>query len=253
MNPTLIPINLINNMFSSEKSKNKFFIVLALVIFSVILISYFSAPLYTFFKNPDKIKDFVLGFGVFSPAAFILLQILQVLIAPIPGQITGFVSGYIYGTINGTIYSMIGTVIGSFIAFVLSRKLGRPFVERVINKKTLKKFDYISGEKGTFALFLIFLLPALPDDAICFIAGLTKIPIRKLILIAFLGRLPGFLVLNMVGSGVANSEARFSVILFSVLMVVSFLIYIYRKKLESFSARIVKNHRSQTGCMKRKD
>lgn len=207
------------------------------------MLSYLSAPLYKFFKNPDKIKNFVLSFGIFSPLVFILLQILQVLIAPIPGQIAGFVSGYIFGTFKGTIYTMIGTVLGSTIAFVLARKFGRPFVEKVIDKTTLKKFDYISEEKGTFALFLIYLLPALPDDAISFIAGLTKIPIKKLVLITFLGRLPGFIILNMVGSGVANAQAKFSVILFSILMVVSFLIYIYREKLEIISTNTVENIR----------
>jgi uncharacterized membrane protein YdjX (TVP38/TMEM64 family) len=140
---------------------------------------------------------------------------------------------------------MIGTVLGSAIAFVLARKLGRPFVEKVIDRNTLKKFDYMSEEKGTFALFLIYLLPALPDDAISFMAGLTKIPIRKLIIIAFIGRLPGFLILNMVGSGVANSESKFPVVLFSILMAVSFFVYIYRKKLEIISSKAVKNFRQK--------
>jgi len=127
-------------------------------------------------------------------------------------------------------------MIGSLIAFFLSRKLGRPFVERILKQETIKKFDYVSGEKGEFALFMIFLLPALPDDAVCFIAGLTKIPIRKLMLIAFFGRLPGYIILNMVGAGIASSQAMTAIIIFSAFMVVSFLIYIYRRDIE----RIVK-------------
>jgi len=201
-----------------------------------ILIYYFSLPLFHLFKNPERVKNFVISFGIFSPVALVLLQILQVLIAPIPGQIAGLVSGYIYGTIFGTILTMIGTTIGSLIAFILARKLGRPFVEKVIDKKILKKFDYLSKEKGTFTLFLIFLLPGLPDDAVCFIAGLTKIPIKKLVLITFLGRLPGFIVLNMIGSGAAHN-LLFSAILLSALVILSWTLLFYKKKLESLLKR----------------
>jgi len=162
------------------------------------------------------------------------LQTAQVLFAPIPGQITGIASGYLFGIFLGTIYSMIGALLGSLIVFSLSRKLGRPFVEKILKPETIKKFDYISGEKGEFALFMIFLLPAFPDDAVCFIAGLTKIPIKKLLLITFLGRLPGFIILNMVGAGIATSQTKFAVIIFSIFMAVSFFIYIYRLKLEKF-------------------
>ena len=230
-----------HKIFASKNSRKKALIALAIVIALLLTLSYLSAPLYSLFKNPDKIKNFILGFGIFAPLVLILLQVLQVLIAPIPGQITGFASGYIFGTVKGTFYTTVATVLGSLVVFVLARKLGRPFVEKVIDKATLKKFDYISGEKGTFALFLIYLLPALPDDAISFMAGLTQITIKKLVLIAFLGRLPGLLILNMVGSGVAGANAKFSVILFSALMVVSFLIYVNRERLEIISIKAAKS------------
>jgi len=244
---------LVHKLFSSANNRKKFFIVLGAILILLLLVSYFSLPLYNFFKNPDRVKEFVLSFGIFSPVVLILLQILQVLFAPIPGQIAGFVSGYIYGTVKGTVYTMIGTVLGSLIAFILVRRLGRPFVEKVIDKKTLKKFDYLSKENGTFTLFLIYLLPALPDDAICLIAGLTNIPIWKLVLITFFGRLPGFIILNMVGSGVANSNVKFSVILLSILMVLSLGIYIYRKKLENIFIKILKTkkHKKSSSAKKK--
>jgi len=233
-------------LFSSKESKKKFLIVLFVFLFFILVFIYFSKSIFSFFNNPDGVKTFVLSFGPWAPVILILLQILQVLIAPIPGQIAGFVSGYIFGVVKGTIYTMIGTVIGSTIAFVVARKFGRPFVEKVIDAQTLKKFDYISSEKGVFALFLIFLLPALPDDAVCYIAGLTKIPIKKLVFITFIGRFPGFLILNMVGSGVANAKTKFAVVLFSIFMVVSFAIYLYRKKLEVIFTKVLKNLRKDS-------
>ena len=227
-------------IFASEEYRKKALIALAAILFLTLIILYFSAHFHAFFNDVNKFKNFVLSYGPWAPVVLILLQILQVIIAPIPGQIAGFASGYIFGTIKGTIYTMIGTVIGSFIVFVLARKLGRPFVEKVIDKNTLKKFDCISEEKGVYALFLIYLLPAFPDDAVSFMAGLTKIPIKRLMLITFLGRLPGLLILNMLGSGVANSNIKFSVILFSILMVVSFFVYIYKEELEGLFMKTIK-------------
>ncbi len=219
------------------KSKTKVvygIVVLILIFFFLFLLV---QPYLYLFGDLDKLKIFILDFGVFAPLVLILLQVLQVLIAPIPGQLMGLASGFIFGPVLGTIYTMIGVIIGSYIAFKLSRRLGRPFVEKVIDRKTLKKFDYLAEDKGVFTLFLLFLLPALPDDAICLIAGLTSIRIRSLVLIAFLGRLPGMFVLNLVGNGFGSS---YSIILFTVVMLVSILIFYFRRELEVYFHKLTR-------------
>ena len=216
-------------LFSSEKNKKKTLKVIVIIALVFLILFMIFAP---FFNDVAKIREFINNFGIFGPLAFIFIHILQVLFAPIPGQVMGFVSGYLFGTTLGLIYTMIGVTIGSYIAFVLSRKYGRPFVEKVVDKKTLKKFDYLIEKGGVFTLFLIFLLPTIPDDAICFIAGLTKIRIRTLVLIAVIGRFPGFLVLNLLGNGVAVSNIRSPIIIFSLMMIISLGVFIYRERLE---------------------
>ena len=213
--------------------------ILAIIITIFVALTYLSKYVMYFLNNPDQVRDFVAGFGVLGPLVLILMQILQVLFAPVPGQVAGFVSGYIYGVFWGTTYTMIGTMIGTLIAISLARKFGRPFVEKVVEKHTLKKFDKIARDKGIFALFLIWLLPALPDDAVCYISGLTKIRIRTLMIIVFLGRLPGFIVLNIVGNGVAIANATFSFVIFGVLMVLSFIIFKTRHNLEAVMTKLV--------------
>jgi len=59
---------------------------------------------------------------------FIGLQALQVVAAPVPGEVTGFAGGMLFGTVSGIIYSTIGLTIGSWIAFMLARIAGRPLV-----------------------------------------------------------------------------------------------------------------------------
>jgi len=217
------------------------YILLVLIILTLII--YFWNLFGTFFSDIVKVRDFILGFGILAPFIFIALVILQVLFAPIPGQFIGFVGGFLFGIYLGVIYSMIGLILGSWIVFIIARKLGRPFVERIINKTSLKKFDKLMDKKGKMTLFLIYLLPAFPDDLISYLAGLTKIRIGTLILISTIGRLPGFVVLNLVGAGIASQNSTPSIIVFVVVMILSFFIYFYQESLEKLMTNVVKKIR----------
>ncbi len=223
-------------------AKLKFAIFVVLLAAAIIILW---RPLALIFSSPDSVRAYISGFGVFAPLAFIFLVILQVLLAPIPGQIAGLAGGYIFGFVLGTLYSMIGLILGSFIVFLLSKKLGRPFIEKVVDKKILGKFDSLITRKGLFFLFLIYLLPALPDDAVSYIAGLTKFRIRTLMIISAIGRLPGFAVLSLAGAGMASSNSLASIILFASMIGISLLIFWKKDYLESLMLRLAKNLKSK--------
>ncbi len=224
-----------SNLFN--KQNIKIINIVILIIIFVFLVIFFWRPFAELFLSSQKIKEFILRFGILAPMALIALTAFQVLIAPIPGQAIGIVSGFIFGPILGTLLNMIGLVIGSYFAFVLARKLGRPFVEKILNKKIIKKFDKLFLEKGIFALFLVYLLPFFPDDAICYIAGLTRIKIKTLIIISALGRFPGFLILNLVGAGMAYSNIIFIIIFLSIPIVLFFIIF-FKEKFKKVISRI---------------
>ena len=68
---------------------------------------------YRFFFDYKKLRLFILSFGPFAAVAFIVIQSLQVVFAPVPGEITGFVGGLIFGNTWGAILSTIGLTLGS--------------------------------------------------------------------------------------------------------------------------------------------
>lgn len=192
-------------------------------------------------NDPEQLKSVIAESETLGPFLIVLLQAAQVILVPIPGQITGVVSGYFFGPFLGTLYSMIGLALGSFIVFRVSKKLGRPFVERVLEKKTLKKFGYLSENTRTSALFLVFLFPMLPDDAICFLAGLTKIKTRTFMLTAITGRLPGCFLANAIGSGIAVSTIQIvGIFSFSAIIFIVFL-YLFRDNMENKMNSYIKN------------
>ena len=225
-----------NNL--SKKKVSVFFSLIALILL-IGLVVYYIYPYFYFLTNIDETRKFISKYEILAPLVLILLHIVQVLLTPIPGQVVGLVSGYLFGWFLGTIYTMIGVTLGSLLAIFLARKLGRPFVEKLTSKKNLEKFDGIIKNDGMFTIFILFLFPAVPDDTICLLAGLTNIKIKTLVLLAFIGRFPGFLVLNIIGSGIAVYEAYLFLALL-IILIISILIFIFRNNLEKIFNRILK-------------
>lgn len=178
--------------------------------------------------DPAFLRVSIESYGPFAPIVFILLQATQVVIAPIPGQVLGFVSGYLFGTFWGTLYSVAGAGIGSYIVFRVSRRYGRSHVERVVEPTLLQRFDGVGERRGLVGLFIVFLIPGLPDDAICFVGGLTQLRIRDMVIISMVGRFPGYLVMNAAGAQFAAARVYESVLLIGILAALTVLGYIWR-------------------------
>ena len=160
------------------------------------------------FQSAAALKAYILSFGALTPLIFFALQLLQVIVAPLPGGTLGVLGGAIFGLPKGFALSASASFIGSCVAFYLAKKFGRPFVDRFSDNKWISKFESIAPDKLDLALFLIFLFPAFPDDILCFAAGLTKMPFRNFVLLVIIGRFPGIFLNTLVGAGLfANNPA----------------------------------------------
>lgn len=188
--------------------------------------------LMSFFQNPDQVRAYVDSAGPWGPLVFMAVQFLQILIAPIPGQVVGVLAGALFGPWLGLLYSMLGAVLGFTTVFVLAKLLGRPFVERFVKKQDLEKFDRLTKKSGPLVLFLMFLLPGFPDDAICYIAGLSNLRIRTLVMISIAGRLPGYAVTSFMGAGIGDANVKLIAVLGFLVGVASVIAYIKRKEIK---------------------
>jgi uncharacterized membrane protein YdjX (TVP38/TMEM64 family) len=175
---------------------------------------------------------FIESLGPWGLVGFIVLQIIQVVAAPIPGEVTGFVGGFIYGPVMGIVWSTIGLTIGSLIAFSLSRYFGRPFVERFVNAELITRFDYLLHHKGLSLIFLLFLIPGTPKDMLCYILGLGHLTTLQFLLIGGIGRLFGTILLSVGGDLVRNEEWQMFFLLVFITVAVLILAIIFRKKVE---------------------
>jgi uncharacterized membrane protein YdjX (TVP38/TMEM64 family) len=215
-------------IFVSSRSRRRFFVhllalVLAFVVVTVLVHRYFG-----FLTDSQALREFIRGYGILAPGVLVVLQAVQVVAAPIPGQVLAVVAGYLFGAWWGTLYNMIGITIGSTIAFWLSRRYGRTYVEKIVHDEALARFDAISDEHGRSALFFFFLVPGLPDDVICFAGGLTNIPLWQLVVLAVIGRTPAFFLVNVVGDLLGTDRFWAALVLAVVLVAISVVGYRYR-------------------------
>lgn len=159
-----------------------------------------------FLLDPDATRVWLAGLGPSAPLVFLGIQTTQVVVAPIPGQLLAVAGGYLFGPPLGAALSVTGVVVGSAVAIGLTRRYGRPYAESVVDDGTLAEFDAVVDEAGEAGLLIAFLLPVFPDDALCFAAGLTEIPMRRLLVLVLVGRTPTFVAAAVLGDAVATAD-----------------------------------------------
>lgn len=218
-------------LFTSPRDRVRALVALAAVVGAFAVGGLLFARLVPAGADPAAVREWVRSFGGLAPVAFVSLQALQVVVAPVPGQVLGFAGGYLFGSVWGTALSVTGATIGSVVVFVLARRLGRPFVEDVLEPAVLAEFDDVVANDGRVALFAVFLVPGLPDDAICLVAGVTRIPIWQLTVVGVLGRLPGYFLVAYAGERAANEAFGETALVLAALAALSVVVYWQRDAL----------------------
>jgi uncharacterized membrane protein YdjX (TVP38/TMEM64 family) len=199
------------------------------------------APAYQFLVRlyVDKrfLKQTLREWGILAPVIFIGLQALQVIIAPIPGEVTGILGGYLFGQWIGLFYSTIGLTVGSLAAFAVGRWLGAHYVQRLVSPDTWRKMGFIVEAEGAILCFIIFLIPGLPKDMACYLFGLSPMPFWIFALVSTLGRIPGTWILSAQGAHTASGDYVEVILLTAVVVAVALPLYYYRNWLVEWFRR----------------
>ncbi|HOB08200.1 MAG TPA: TVP38/TMEM64 family protein [Limnochordia bacterium] len=182
--------------------------------------------------NPEHLRMRILAYGRLGVLVFIGLQIVQVIITAIPGEVVQVAGGYIYGTWPAAAYLLIGVILGSLAAFWLARLLGYTLIKQLISEEKLVHYtSLLSSQKAYSVIFTLFLIPGLPKDLLTYIGGLTPVKPLHFIVIASIARIPAMLVSAYIG---ANLQERdyLTVVILSAAAVAFFLLGLfYRDRL----------------------
>jgi uncharacterized membrane protein YdjX (TVP38/TMEM64 family) len=181
-------------------------------------------------SNHEALVQSMRQSGFRGPLICIGVQFLQVVFFMIPGEITQIAAGYVFGAWLGLAYSVVGIMLGSAFDFAFARLVGRPVIRKVLGDKTLERVDKaLSSQRGQSALFLLFLLPAMPKDAMSYGAGLTNLRIVEFIAISGLGRLPALLFSTMIGDQLYDRNYTSVAIIVAVGALVTLGFFLYER------------------------
>ena len=218
------------------------------VVLGLILLYWFREPFLAMLMNfyellvqRDTFADYVASYGAAAPIAFMAIQVLQVIFAPIPGEATGVIGGFLFGAFKGCVYSTIALTVGSWINFCIGRFLGKRWVRKFIPDHRLSRFDHVIRHQGILVVFILFLIPGFPKDYLCLFIGVSTMPMRVFLILAGIGRIPGTLMLSLQGALVFEKNY----FIFCIVVVINLLLvfYAYRYR-ESLYRRIEKINRN---------
>ena len=139
----------------------------------------------------EEFRAYMDAFGWKARFVFLGLQVLQVVIALIPGELLEMGAGYTFGAFEGTLLCMAGVALGSSLIFWLTQKFGIKLVEVFISREKINELRFINSEKKLKrTLFLVFFIPGTPKDLLTYFAGLTRIKLHEFLLITLIARIP---------------------------------------------------------------
>ena len=198
-------------------------ISLAVVVLLVAFVTLFVSRWLSSFSRED-FRDYVRSFGALAPAVMLGLQILQVFIALIPGELVESAAGFILGPWLGTLVCYLGIALASALILTLTRRSGVKLVEVFISREKINELRFLSTEQKRNALiFLLFFIPGTPKDLLTYFVGLTDIKLGTFLLLSMVARIPS--VLTSTFGGHLLGEARYlgAVILYGVTGLLSLL------------------------------
>lgn len=206
--------------------------LILLGILAVILMLKFLPNILELTLSLDKFRSYIVSLGNLGFIVFIFFQILQTVIAPIPGEVIQAAGGYIYGVPLGTIYTTVGMLIGAVMAFYFTRLIGRSFIQNILERKNSKWItDIMSSSKFSIILLIFFIIPGLPKDLLIYAAGLTNIKPLRFFSILLIGRFPWLLASVSIGSNL-HYRNYIPTIIVSLIALISFILGIlYKDKL----------------------
>jgi len=222
--------------FINFLKKNYILLIIIFFLIAVIFYSYYSkGVVYSIASSDsDSLIEYIYSFGNFSYPIFILLVILEVVLAPIPALALYMVGGALFGTALGGALTLIGNLIGAIIAFWIARRFGRKFVEKTIDPEARKKFDNFAEKYGGFSLFFLRINPFTTSDIFSYISGLSKMKVGTFILGTGLGLAPMIFLQAYFGEAFIKTHHILYVILIwiSVAYLLAFVYIIMRTLLK---------------------
>ena len=193
------------------------------VLLLMVLLTLFVCHWLNSFSQED-FREHVRSFGVLAPLVMLALQILQVFIALIPGEIVESAAGYVLGPWLGTAVCYLGICAASTLIFALTRRYGVKLAEVFVARDKINELRFLNTEqKRNTLIFLLFFIPGTPKDLLTYFVGLTDIRLRTFLLLSMVARIPSVITSTFGGHLLGQERYIGAVILYGITGALSLL------------------------------
>lgn len=187
----------------------KYVLVVLALIAGVILSAMYLPRIIRLARDPGAFADYIASFGYGGYLVFVLLEMIQVVIAIIPGDLFHIAAGYIFKMPLGFLLAYAGEAAGAAAAFLLARLFGEKIVSRLVPGKQLERLgSLLNSAGGIVGTLVLCLIPAVPKDILVYAAGITPIKPSRFLAVFLLCRIPDILVKS--GGGAAFGQRDYA-------------------------------------------
>lgn len=192
------------------------------LLLSALIFFFAGKPLIRFAQEPERFRAWVDEQGVWAPIAFLGMLILQIVVAAIPGEPLEIAAGYAFGALEGTLLCLFGAFLGRVAVFLLVRRFGARAVDVFFPLEKLNTLSFLQNKKRlTLWVFFLFFLPGTPKDLLCYVVGLTDLPLKSWLLICAIAPFPSIVTSTIGGDALGMGNYAFALLVFIVTMAIS--------------------------------
>lgn len=186
-----------------KQSKQRIIILIACAFLLVIVVTILLWPLIGKLAEPEgqqAFRDWVDSVGLAGWLIVLGIQILQIIVAFIPGEPVEILAGVLFGTWGGLLLCLMGSVLATTAVFAITRKCGLPLLYRLYDKDKVDNFKFFKdSQKVETAAFILFLIPGTPKDMLTYVAGVSKIKMSHFLIITTFARIPSIITGTIAG------------------------------------------------------
>ena len=188
----------------------------AVILLLVVLVTLFVSRWLRSFSQ-EVFRDYIRSFGALGWLVLLGLQILQVFIALIPGEIVETAAGFVFGPWLGTVICYLGICIASTLIFSLTRRYGVKWVEIFVSREKIMELRFLNTEqKRNNLIFLLFFIPGTPKDLLTYFVGLTDIKLSAFLWLSMVARIPSVIMSTFGGHLLGEERYIGAVVLFGI-------------------------------------
>lgn len=138
----------------------------------------------------ESVIESRLDFGWWGMLVYVLVTIVATVVAPLSTVPLIPLVTAIWGPLVTSFLNVFSWGVGSVIAFIIARRFGRPLVKRLVDVRSLSKYENALGEDYLFWNVLI-LRALVPVDILSYAIGIfTNMKFSHYVLATFIGITP---------------------------------------------------------------